>query len=96
MINSVIWGNAVATESQVHCDGTLDVSYTGIEGGVAGITGAGTINDNGGNQNFSSSDSVFVDPVDPASRRPPTATITFRPTVWPSTRATIQRPPMPA
>ncbi|MCB9857766.1 MAG: hypothetical protein H6818_18945 [Phycisphaerales bacterium] len=67
VINSVIWGNAVSTESQVYCDGTLDVSYSGIEGGVAGITGAGTINDNGGNLNFSSSDSIFVNPVDPAS-----------------------------
>ncbi|MCB9857765.1 MAG: hypothetical protein H6818_18940 [Phycisphaerales bacterium] len=67
VINSLIWGNAVATESQISCDGTMDVSYNGIEGGVAGITGAGTINDNGGNLNFSGSDSVFFDPVDPAS-----------------------------
>lgn len=67
VINSLIWGNAVSTESQIHCDGTLDVSYTGIEGGLAGITGAGTINDIGGNLSLSSSDPVFVAPVAPSS-----------------------------
>ncbi|HPF39747.1 MAG TPA: choice-of-anchor Q domain-containing protein, partial [Phycisphaerae bacterium] len=67
VINSVIWGNAAATESQVYCDGVLDVSYTGIEGGVAGISGAGAINDNGGNLDFGGADPVFIDPIDPAS-----------------------------
>ncbi|HNO77876.1 MAG TPA: choice-of-anchor Q domain-containing protein [Phycisphaerae bacterium] len=71
VINSVLWGNADSTELQMLVDGTLDVSYSGIEGGLAGITGSGTVNDNGGNLTLSNTDSVFVAPVD-ASLAPTT------------------------
>jgi hypothetical protein len=68
LVNSILWGNASATEGpQIDNDGTLAVTYTGIDNGLAGITGAGPVNDNGGNLTFSSGDSVFVNPVDPAS-----------------------------
>ncbi|MCB9850640.1 MAG: hypothetical protein H6817_08035, partial [Phycisphaerales bacterium] len=45
--------------------------FSGIEGGIAGITGSGTVNDNGGNLTLSDTDSVFVLPID-ASLAPTT------------------------
>lgn len=67
VVNSLIWGNSPSTGAQINTVGVLTISHTGIEGGVAGIVGSGTINDLGGNLNFSGSDSVFVNPIDPAS-----------------------------
>ncbi len=66
-INSVLWGNSAPTGSQINNDGTLNVSFTGLEDGVDGIASAGTLNDNGDNLSLSSSDAVFVDPIDAAS-----------------------------
>ncbi|MCB9851674.1 MAG: autotransporter-associated beta strand repeat-containing protein [Phycisphaerales bacterium] len=67
MINCVAWGNTAAFGPQLSTeeDGTLNVSFNGLEGGLAAVDGP--FNDNGGNQTFTNADLVFVNPIDPTN-----------------------------
>ena len=68
VINSLLWGNAADSAGpQVHVDGTLNISFTGLEDGIAEISGGGTVNDIGGNLSFADTDPVFINPIDPGS-----------------------------
>ncbi|HRW52967.1 MAG TPA: autotransporter-associated beta strand repeat-containing protein, partial [Phycisphaerae bacterium] len=59
--NSLIYGNSSTGDyPPIVVDGALNIDFTGIAGGVAGVTGAGVVNDNGGNLTLSGGDSVFV------------------------------------
>lgn len=96
LINCVVWGNSANTGSQLFTDGggTLNVSFSGLDGGVAAI--AGTFNDNGGNQTFSNTDTVFINPIDAANAPTATATTISSATASRSIWATMPPQPTPA
>ncbi|MFH1021960.1 MAG: choice-of-anchor Q domain-containing protein [Planctomycetota bacterium] len=63
VVNCVLWGDTSASGNEVYVSSaTLNIGSTDISGGLAGITGGGTVNDNGGNI---SSDPYFETPGDP-------------------------------
>lgn len=68
--NTVIFGNDATSGTQIKTDGTLDISYSGIQDGLGGDTGSGTVNDLGNNLSLLNTDTVFINPI--ASSSAPT------------------------
>ena len=64
LINSIVWGNIT---DQIINDGSMSISYSGIEDGLQSISNTTALS---GNITLSSNDTVFVNPVDALADAP--------------------------